>query len=110
MTVQDIAVGNGPKAQKNSKITFQFECQLEAGNEVVMSSGDKQFEIILGNRNNLQAWNIRLKGVSKGSKRRVVCPSKTAYGTIGCPPYIPADASLIYTFDIISVVLQNKKK
>lgn len=105
---KDIVVGNGPKAEKNSKITLFFDCRLHTSDEIVMSSGEKPFVIELGSKNTLKGWNIGLKGVSCGSKRRVTCPPKSAYGAFGYPPHIPADATLTYTFTIISVEPQKK--
>lgn len=110
VTIQDFVAGNGKhKAQKNSKINFFFECRLDTGNDVVMSSGQKQYVIILGSKDNLLGWNIGLKNVFGGTKRRVVCPPKTAYGDFGYPPMIPANATLVYDFEIISVEPPSKK-
>lgn len=102
--IKDIAKGSGKeKAGKGSKISFRFECQLDHCDEVVMNSGEDPFDVVLGAKNVLKGWNIGLNGVKVGTKRRVVCPPKTAYGAFGYPPKIPADATLVYNFEIISI-------
>lgn len=101
--VLDLVAGSGTKAKKNSQVTLLFDCQLESNKDVVMSSGQNAMEITLGAKDVLDGWNIGLNGVSKGSKRVVLCPPKTAYGAFGYPPKIPGHATLTYIFTIISV-------
>lgn len=101
VSVQDIVGGNGLAAKKNSHIKVRYSCTVESSNKVIISGEESEFT--LGGDGVIQGWNIGLVGAKKGSQRMVYCPAKTAFGMVGCPPMIPPNSALVYTFDVLLV-------
>jgi len=52
----------------------------------------------LGKGEVIQGWDEGVKGMLRGEQRRLLIPSKMAYGPRGAPPDIPPNADL--TFDV----------
>lgn len=99
---KDLVVGKGTQeAKKGYRLKVRYSCTIESTHKVIMSECEIEFS--LGGDGILSGWNIGLLGVKTGTKRIVYCPSNTAYGIVGCPPMIPPNSGLIFTFDIVSV-------
>lgn len=65
----------------------------------------KHLELKLGASENLDGWNIGLLGMKIGTTRKITCPPSAAYGAKGCPPIIPPKATLVFTFNLIDIIV-----
>ena len=67
---------------------------------------DSGISFTLGAGRVIPCWEQGLVGMQQGGERRLICPPDEAYGTLGQPPRIPPDATLL--FDItLAVVTAN---
>lgn len=54
------------------------------------------------------SWDIGVAGMKIGERRRLVLPSKVAYGAAGAQPVIPPHADLVFEVELVKV--NNKTK
>lgn len=97
----ELIQGKGAAVQENSQVKVRFTCKVDGHKDAIATNSD--FEFTMGSEQIIKGWNIGLIGAKKGSRRVVHCPPDVAYGKVGCPPIIPPNSALSYTFDIISI-------
>ena len=51
----------------------------------------------------ISCWTEALQLMHVGEKAEVTCPPKTAYGLRGSPPKIPANATLTFEIELLSI-------
>lgn len=51
----------------------------------------------------IEGWNIGVIGMQVGGKRRLLVPSKLAYGAEGAGQVIPPNAALIFEIELLEV-------
>ena len=92
-------------AKKGSIVTVNYTGTLENGTVFDSSFSHGPIKFTLGLGQVIQGWDEGLIGMKKGDVKHLVIPSEKAYGTLGFPPIIPANATLI--FDVEMVDVQN---
>ena len=60
------------------------------------------FPFVLGAGQVIQGWELALTGRHLGEVLELTIPSTLAYGSIGAPPKIPADADLRFTVELLA--------
>jgi len=80
-TIEDLEAGKGPEAVRGDPFSFR----LGAG------------EVIEG-------WDRGVAGMRMGGKRKLTIPPELGYGRRGAPPVIPANATLVFEVELLSVV------
>lgn len=51
----------------------------------------------------IKGWDVGIKGMRVGGKRKITCPSKFGYGKRGSPPDIPPHATLIFDVTLLKI-------
>ena len=51
----------------------------------------------------IKGWDIGVKGMKVGGRRKLVIPAKLGYGKRGSPPEIPGDATLCFDIKLLAV-------
>jgi FKBP-type peptidyl-prolyl cis-trans isomerase FkpA len=97
-----LKAGNGasPKASDNVKVHYRGV--LADGKEFDSSYGRGQPATFPLNRV-IPCWTEGLQLMKLGSKAKLVCPSKLAYGSQGIPGAIPPDATLTFEVELLEI-------
>ena len=61
------------------------------------------YSFVLGAGTVIRGWDTGVVGMRVGGLRRVTIPPELGYGASGSPPRIPANASLVFDIELLSV-------
>lgn len=93
----------GTKPQKGQEVLVNYEGRLENGT-IFDSSYDKEaLKVVIGEGQVIKGWDIGIMSMNLGEKADLTIEGKYAYGAMGAPPKIPANATLIFTVELIQV-------
>ncbi len=100
---EDVVVGTGDSAKINGNATVKYVGRLTNGNIFDASTTDNPFNFRLGQRAVIIGWDLGVLNMRVGGKRKLTIPSLLGYGTRGSPPRIPANATLVFDIELVSV-------
>ncbi|CAI9092376.1 OLC1v1027596C1 [Oldenlandia corymbosa var. corymbosa] len=60
------------------------------------------FTFELGTGSVIKSWDIALKTMKVGEVAKITCKPEYAYGSVGSPPDIPPDATLIFEVELVA--------
>ena len=100
--------------QKGDEATFpklgdtcwiHFDAFLEDGTKIDSSRRvrDLPLEIKVGAGQVVPGFDAAIPKLSLGSTTEVTIPPLYAYGSTGCPPYVPPDTTLMYRITILRI-------
>jgi FKBP-type peptidyl-prolyl cis-trans isomerase len=102
---QDLKVGDGASPTMGQTVTVHYVGKLENGaefnNSHTMGAG-KPIDFKIG-PGLIPGWIEGLQTMKVGGKRRLMIPSKLAYGPAGRPPSIPPNANLDFEIELLGV-------
>jgi peptidylprolyl isomerase len=100
----DEVVGTGATPQKGQMVSVNYTGTLLNG-EKFDSSYDhgKPYEFRIGMGNVIKGWDEGLMSMKVGGKRHFVIPPSLGYKNVGQPPKIPANATLVFDVELLSV-------
>jgi FKBP-type peptidyl-prolyl cis-trans isomerase FkpA len=104
--IEERAPGDGPEAKDGDKVKLNYSGRLLKTNFLFDSStgpGKKPFEFTIGKGGAIKGWDIGVKGMKVGGKRKLTIPSKLAYGDKGQPPKIPSKATLVFEVELLAI-------
>jgi FKBP-type peptidyl-prolyl cis-trans isomerase len=101
----DIKVGTGDAvAKKGDHVKVDYTGWLTTGKKFDSSVGTGQpFDFRVGNGDVIKGWDEGVVGMKVGGKRQLRIPPDLAYGKEGYPGAIPANATLIFDIQLVSV-------
>lgn len=105
----DTKIGDGAEAKKGSQIEAHYTGWLyidgKKSGKHFDSSLDRGTPIAfqLGAGRMIRGWDEGLVGVKVGGKRTLIIPPDLGYGKRGHPPVIPANSTLIFECEMVSV-------
>lgn len=104
LKIEDILVGSGAAAKNGDIIAVHYTGTLTDGKKFD-SSRDRgtPIEITLGAGEVIKGWDQGILGMKVGGQRKLTIPSDLAYGATGRPPVIPANATLIFDVELMSI-------
>src|SRR5262249_55913841 len=107
-------VGGGQTVPKGATVTAQYTGWLSDGTQFDTSrqAGRDALCAILvdtqasqGNCTSvIGGWNEGIPGMKVGGKRKITMPPALGYGSQGQPPTIPANSTLVFTVEVVSIV------
>lgn len=100
--VQDIEVGDGPVARRDSRVWIHYVGWLPDGTVFDGSLGGDPYHLRLGGREVIRGWNEGIVGMRRGGERRLVVRPGLAYGSAGRGD-VPPGATLIFHLQLIDV-------
>jgi FKBP-type peptidyl-prolyl cis-trans isomerase len=101
---ETLKAGDGPEVQPGQTVIVHYVGTLDDG-KVFDSSRkrDEPFTTELASGKVIAGWVEAIPGMKVGERRKLVIPPELAYGQAGHPPDIPANATLTFEIDLISV-------
>ncbi len=105
LVTKDLIVGTGATASPGQNITVNYVGVLYKGGKQFDASWDRNqtFTTPLSNGSVIPGWVQGIAGMKVGGRRMLIIPPNLAYGKAGQSPTIPANATLVFVVDLISV-------
>ena len=103
MMIYDIRPGSGIRPQPGQTMHVHYKGTFPNNGQVFDQSLDKPFEFVLGTKNIIEGWNLAISTMQVGGKRKVLIPSKLAYGANGSLPLIHPNQDLMFEIELLSV-------
>ncbi len=102
---QDLVVGNGPMAEEGTPVVVNYTGWLTDGTKFDSShdAGRQPLPFTIGAGMVIRGWDEGVKGMRVGGKRKLTIPPDLAYGERGYPPVIPANSTLVFEVEFLSV-------
>jgi FKBP-type peptidyl-prolyl cis-trans isomerase FkpA len=104
LKIEDMVVGTGAEAASGKAVSVHYTGWLANGTEFD-SSVDRgtPLQFWLGQGDVIRGWDEGLVGMKVGGKRRLTIPPELGYGAKGSGGVIPANATLVYDVELMSV-------
>ena len=98
-------IGDGTEAQDYNKVVVNYTGKLEDGSifDSSLNPGRGPFTFTLGVGSVIKGWDIGVKGMKVGGRRRLTVPPELGYGNNGAGDVIPPGATLIFEVDLLEV-------
>jgi peptidylprolyl isomerase len=105
LVVKDLKAGDGAEAKSGDQVSVQYVGVLYSDGKQFDSSWDRgqPFSFQLGGSQVIPGWDQGVAGMKVGGRRELIIPPDLAYGAQGQPPTIPANATLVFVIDLVSV-------
>ena len=105
LVIENIVVGEGSEAQDHSKVVGNYTGSLEDGSifDSSLNPGRDPFTFTLGVGSVIKGWDLGVRGMKVGGKRKLTIPSDLGYGSQGAGKVIPPDATLIFEVELLEV-------
>mgnify|MGYP001426633550 FL=1 len=105
LVIEDIIVGEGSEANDFNKVVVNYTGTLEDGSifDSSLNPGREPFTFTLGVGSVIKGWDVGVKGMKVGGKRKLTIPPDFGYGDKGAGNVIPPGATLIFEVDLIEV-------
>ena len=105
LVIEDLVVGEGNEAQDYNKVVVNYTGTLEDGSifDSSLKPGGTPFTFTLGVGSVIKGWDLGVKGMKVGGKRKLTIPSDLGYGDNGAGNVIPPGATLIFEVELLEV-------
>jgi peptidylprolyl isomerase len=105
LDITDIVVGDGQEATHGSQVTVHYVgVSFSTGEEFDASWNRGQpFEFPLGGKRVIAGWDLGVKGMKVGGRRKLVIPPHLGYGNRGSGSAIKPGETLIFIVDLLAV-------
>jgi len=100
----DLKVGTGDTAKKGDTVEVHYTGWLKNGKKFDSSlDRGKPFAFQLGAGRVIKGWDEGVAGMKVGGKRKLIIPSKLAYGEAGAGEVIPPNAELTFEVELLKI-------
>ncbi|MFE1949653.1 MULTISPECIES: FKBP-type peptidyl-prolyl cis-trans isomerase [Streptomyces] len=103
--IEDVVVGDGAEATKGSTVSVQYVGVSHSTGEEFDASWNRgqAFEFTLGGKQVITGWDMGVRGMKVGGRRKLVIPPHLAYGDRSPSPAIKPGETLIFVIDLLAV-------
>ena len=104
LIIEDLVVGEGTEAQDYNKVVVNYTGTLEDGSvfDSSLNPGREPFTFTLGVGSVIKGWDLGVKGMKVGGKRKLTIPPELGYGERNTG-VIPPNSTLIFEVDLLEV-------
>ena len=100
----DLLPGSGASPKKGQKVTVHYSGWLTNGKAFDSSKKrNKPFSFDIGKHKVIRGWAEGVLTMKVGGKRQLKVPSPLGYGSVGSPPVIPKNATLIFEVELLEI-------
>jgi FKBP-type peptidyl-prolyl cis-trans isomerase len=104
LQIETLKPGTGAEAKSGQTVTVHYVGTLTTGSKFDSSRDrGRPFSFKLGAGQVIQGWDQGVAGMKIGETRKLTIPGHLAYGERGFPPIIPANATLVFEVELISL-------
>ena len=105
LVMEDLVVGEGAEAQNFNKVVVNYTGKLEDGSvfDSSLNPGREPFTFTLGVGSVIKGWDLGVKGMKVGGKRKLTIPAELGYGAKGAGNVIPPNATLIFDVELLEL-------
>ncbi len=105
LVMEDLVVGEGAEAQDFNKVVVNYTGKLEDGSvfDSSLKPGSGPLTFTLGVGSVIKGWDMGVKGMKVGGKRKLKIPAELGYGAKGAGNVIPPNAALIFDVELLEV-------
>lgn len=104
LQVYDLRTGDGVSPSKGQKVTVHYTGWLTNGKSFDSSiSRNEAFSFEIGKRKVIRGWDEGVMSMKVGGRRQLKIPPALGYGSVGSPPAIPRNATLIFEIELLAV-------
>ena len=104
LIIEDLIVGDGTEAQDYNKVVVNYTGELEDGSvfDSSLNPGREPFTFTLGVGAVINGWDLGVKGMKVGGKRKLTIPPELGYGERNTS-VIPPNSTLLFEVDLLEV-------
>ncbi len=104
LQIEDVKIGTGDEAKAGHKVTVHYVGTLTNGSKFDSSRDRNEgFSFKLGAGQVIKGWDQGVAGMKIGGVRKLTIPPELGYGAGGYPPVIPANSTLLFEVELLSV-------
>ncbi len=105
LQIIDETVGTGATAAAGDSVTVNYVGSLTDGTvfDASANHGTTGFTFTLGAGQVIKGWDEGIVGMKEGGKRKLIIPASLAYGDQAIGNVIPANSTLVFEVDLLSV-------
>ena len=106
LKTEDVVVGEGAEAKPGDRVAVDYIGTFTDGGKEFDNSYNKgaPLEFTLGAQQVIPGWDLGVRGMKVGGKRKLVIPPELAYGAQGSVGgEIPPNSTIYFTVELVSV-------
>ena len=105
LSIENQVIGEGTEARDFNKVVVNYTGTLEDGSvfDSSLNPDREPFTFTLGVGSVITGWDLGVKGMKVGGKRKLTIPSDLGYGDKGAGNLIPPGATLIFEVELLEV-------
>ncbi|KPZ26373.1 FKBP-type peptidyl-prolyl cis-trans isomerase [Pseudomonas coronafaciens] len=108
LQVTDLQLGDGKEVVKGALITTHYTGTLNDGTVFDSShQRGKPFQCVIGTGRVIKGWDLGLKGMKVGGKRKLFVPAHLAYGDRVMVAHIPPGSDLTFEIELLEVLTRD---
>ena len=105
LVIEDLVIGEGSEAQDYNKVVVNYTGTLEDGSifDSSLKPGGTPFTFTLGVGSVIKGWDLGVKGMKVGGKRKLTIPADLGYGSNGIGNVVPPNATLTFEVELLKI-------
>lgn len=108
LKIEILKEGSGEEAKTGNTVTVNYTGMLTNGTKFDSSVDPafghvEPFPFTLGENRVIQGWELGVKGMKVGEKRKLTIPAELGYGDRAIGNMIPANSTLIFEVELLKI-------